>query len=83
MILELTERLLTIFVAAAQKVFPLLKIEADPQHRGAIMLCLRRAAASMVLCVRENAYEVGQAQRWPTECWGIAWNVKGLGQSYK
>ena len=32
MLLELIERLLTIFVAAAQKVFLLLKIEMDPQH---------------------------------------------------
>ena len=32
MLLELIERLLTIFVAAAQKVIPVLKIETDPQH---------------------------------------------------
>ena len=32
MLLELTERLLTIFVAAAQKVIPVLKIITDLQH---------------------------------------------------
>ena len=32
MLLELIERLLTNFVAAAQKVIPMLKIERDPQH---------------------------------------------------
>ena len=32
MLLELIERLLTIFVAAAQKVIPVLKIEVHPQH---------------------------------------------------
>ena len=43
MILGLTERLLTIFVAAAQKVFPLLKIEMDPQQLNQAVRVVRVA----------------------------------------
>ena len=55
MILELTERLLTIFVAAAQKVFPLLKIEADPQQGQKLTVTIANGSTSM----SDDVLEVG------------------------